>query len=423
MVHSGVCLNLLHHADHPGVKETTRRAAKEYYWPKLRADVKSFVSTCHPCQLAKQSRTINPGVGDFEVPDKRFKFLHVDIVGPLPESRGKKYLLTIADRCSRWTEAFPLARDSAEEVCDAFLQWTSRFGLCGAAFSDNGNAFVSNLFKGVLEKLGIEIKFAPAYHAATNGLIERKHQDIKNSLKAALVAMGNTHRDKWMDALPWVMLGRRMSYQPNLDASSAQLVLGMSPRIPGQLLGHPGPPLDSVQIKNLLDKLYKMADRPPIPTSGKKEQLDIHNTLDDTHVYFKVDNPQSLCPLFEGPYEIYSRPSRSQVELKIGMFKDGRPRLLTVHWSACKIANLRPDAEVASRPALGRRPKTDTSVTGDVTSSNDASRDPNPPADTNKQTVTEQLVDAQNRNSNDGGKSSLSARPVRNSRNPNPIYT
>ena len=82
-----------------------------------------------------------------------------------------------------------------------------------------------------------------------------------------------------------------------------------------------------------------------------------NSTENVTHVYVKVDSPQSLCPKFEGPYEIYSRPSRSQVELKIGLFKDGRPRLLTFHWSACQVANLRDGAEAASRPALGRKPK------------------------------------------------------------------
>ena len=53
-------LNLLHHQDHPGQKETLRRASTNYYWPCIRANVESFVKTCHPCQLAKQSGTVNP---------------------------------------------------------------------------------------------------------------------------------------------------------------------------------------------------------------------------------------------------------------------------------------------------------------------------------------------------------------------------
>ena len=168
--------------------------------------------------------------------------------------------------------------------------------------------------------------------------------------------MGNTHKDRWWWSLPWVMLSRRVAYQPSLDASSAQMVLNMSPVIPGQLVGDPGPPLNSVQLRALLDQLYRLADRPPIPTSGKREELDIENTRNATHVYVKVDQPSSLSPKFEGPYEIYSRPSRSQVELKIGLFKDGRPRLLTYNWQQCKVAHLREGAKIGQRPMLGRKP-------------------------------------------------------------------
>merc|ERR1711923_635543 len=61
-------LNLLHHQDHPSAKETLRRTAKEYYWPCMKKNVEAFVKTCHPCQVAKSSKTIDPGIGVFEVP-------------------------------------------------------------------------------------------------------------------------------------------------------------------------------------------------------------------------------------------------------------------------------------------------------------------------------------------------------------------
>ena len=356
-VHRDLVINLLHHADHPGQKETLRRVSSEYYWPKLRKNVHDFVKTCKPCNLAKQSTTVNPGTGDFPVPDQRFSFIHLDIVGPLPPSQGYKYMLTIYDRCSRWTEAYPLVRDSSEEVCRGFMEWVARYGLPSVALSDNGNALVANLFQDVLKNFGVEVRFSPAYHPQTNGAIERKHQDIKNSLKAALVAMGDTHRENWVKALPWVMLGRRSSYQPNLDASAAQLVLGMSPRLPGQLLGHPGPPLSSAQTKALLDRLYKLADNPPIQTTTERKFLDIQNTEEATHVYVKVDKPASLCPKFEGPYRILSRPSRSQVQAKIGLTKSGENRANTYHWSSCKVAHLREGETEAQRPMLGRRPR------------------------------------------------------------------
>ena len=63
-------LNLLHHQDHPGPRETLRRVSKDYYWPCLRKNVESFAKSCHPCQLVKQAVTVNPGVGHFPVRTK-----------------------------------------------------------------------------------------------------------------------------------------------------------------------------------------------------------------------------------------------------------------------------------------------------------------------------------------------------------------
>ena len=133
-------IKMFHHLDHPGQKETNRRLSKSYYWPGMGKMVNEYVKTCIPCGLAKSSPKIDPGVGDFPVPDERFSFLHMDIVGPLPESYGKRYLLTILDRTSRWAECLPLSQPSSQEVCQQFLEhWVSRFGLPKTVCSDNGN--------------------------------------------------------------------------------------------------------------------------------------------------------------------------------------------------------------------------------------------------------------------------------------------
>ena len=90
-------------------------------------------------------------------------------------------------------------------------------------------------------------------HPASNGAIENRHKTLKDSLKTALIDMGSKHKEEWPQALPCVLLGRRASHQPDLDASAAHLCLGKLPSLPGQLLGLPGPPLNSIQTKALLE--------------------------------------------------------------------------------------------------------------------------------------------------------------------------
>ena len=51
-----------------------------------------------------------------------------------------------------------------------------------------------------------------------------------------------------------------------------------------------------------------------------------------------------------------SRPSRTQVQVKIGAYANGEPRLAIYNWSSCKIAHLREGFTEGARPQLGRRP-------------------------------------------------------------------
>ena len=265
-------------------------------------------------------------------------------------------------------------------------------------------------------------------------MIERQHQTLKNGLKAALVDMGNTHRDKWFTALPWVLLGKRVQYQPHMDASASQMVLGKSVTLPGMLLGEPGPPLNQAQTRVLLDELYKMAARPPVPTSSPVIHNNIEETLQATSVYVKAANPLSLCPKFDGPYPIVSRPSRSTIKVRIGSFANGQPRHLTLHWSSCKVANQRPGALLGSRPKLGRpsnKPATianpndqgsadsKTLSTGETNKRQDRTRKPEQslgpviPGD-----LYEDLHPEVSQNFNQPVQ-----RPIRQTRNPNPNYT
>jgi len=73
----------------------------------------------------------------FTVPHRRFDHIHVDIVGPLPTSRGCSYLLTMVDRFTRWPEAIPLAETSALTCARALIaHWIARFDVPAHLSSD-----------------------------------------------------------------------------------------------------------------------------------------------------------------------------------------------------------------------------------------------------------------------------------------------
>ena len=135
----------------------------------------------------------------------------VDVVGPLPESYGYRFLLTAICRTSRNFQAIPMKEASSQEAARAFLHhWAAIWGLPSLVTSDNGGSFTSNLWKDMLSKLNIDVKYSALYRPQSVGMLERQHQGLKNSLKAALIDMGDTHQSKWLDFLPFVLLGRRV---------------------------------------------------------------------------------------------------------------------------------------------------------------------------------------------------------------------
>ena len=172
-----------------------------------------------------------------------------------------------------------------------------------------------------------------------------------------------------------------------------------------------------------------MADRPPVPMSGKRFRNNIDETLKATHVYVKLDNPASLMPRFEGPFEITSRPSHSQVEVKVGLFKSGEPRLRVFNWNSCKVAHMRDNATENLRPALGRRqnktadqntnkPATESGAAKIQTYNTLSGLPPHPDYLKKGPIVTDQMYSKLPEVLRDFNNQ----RPVRSTRNPNPQY-
>ena len=58
----------------------------------------------------------------YRFPCRRFSNIHVDLVGPLPQSQGFSYLFTIIDITSCWPEAVPILQTTAEECAKVLLR-------------------------------------------------------------------------------------------------------------------------------------------------------------------------------------------------------------------------------------------------------------------------------------------------------------
>ncbi|XP_008301624.1 uncharacterized protein LOC103373504, partial [Stegastes partitus] len=221
----------IHSLSHPGVKASVRLVGSNFVWPGLRKEVKVWASTCMACQRAKVQRHIKGPLDPFQIPERRFEHVHVDLVGPFPPSRGFTHLLTVVDRTTRWPEAVPLSSTTSSEVARAFIySWVSHFGVPLDMTSDRGPQFTSKLWNAVAGSLGVTLHRTTAYHPQANGLCERFHRTVKAALRVSMVD------SSWVDRLPWVLLGLRSAHKEDLNSSPAELVLGQTLRVPGEFL-------------------------------------------------------------------------------------------------------------------------------------------------------------------------------------------
>ncbi|XP_066940946.1 uncharacterized protein [Macrobrachium rosenbergii] len=98
--------------------------------------------------------------------------IHVDIVGPLPPSKGYKYLFTITDRNTRWPEAIPIRQQMVESCVKALTDWVSRYSIPQFITSDRGVNFISVLWNEPANSLGTKIMHTTAYNPEANGINE-----------------------------------------------------------------------------------------------------------------------------------------------------------------------------------------------------------------------------------------------------------
>ena len=293
-----------HSLAHAGIKGTTRLITSRFVWPSCKKNIRDWVLECQDCQRAKVTRHNRTQTCTIPTTGDKFSSVHIDLVGPLPLNQGYSYLLTMIDRFSRWPEVMPLKDIKTKTVTDAFLwQWVSRCGVPDAITSDRGSQFESRLFKEILSVLGIERHRTCSYHPQSNGLIERFHRSLKDSLRAT----GGPHN--WLKRLPMVMLGLHTAIKEDIGLSSSDLLYGCSLRLPADLL-IPSVHTEELDVNSYSDQL-RMTMQSISPAQSRpitKQSSYLDPRLDTaTHVMVYNETKRGLQNNYKGPYKILKK--------------------------------------------------------------------------------------------------------------------
>lgn len=343
---------------HFGVRKTYVNLLKHFFWSRVKKDVSAYIKTCHVCQLTgKPNQKIKPApLQPIPAVSEPFEYLIIDCVGPLPVAKsGGKYLLTVMCQSTRYPAAYPLRSITTKAVVKALSQFISVFGIPKVIQSDRGSNFSSHMFAQVLKTLGITHNQSTAYHAQSQGALERFHQTLKSLLRAYSTELDGD----WEEGLPWLMLAAREVVQESTGFSPNELVFGHSVR--GPLAAMKNNFLDSEPPKNLLDfvngfrhRLFKAGcmAKEKLQRSQKKMK-NIYDRRTEVHEFSPGDQVLALTPIvgspfqakFNGPYTVKKKVS----ELNYLIATPGRKKSTQL----CHINLLKPYYQRGSvRPAL-----------------------------------------------------------------------
>uniref|UniRef100_A0A0A9WPX9 RNA-directed DNA polymerase n=1 Tax=Lygus hesperus TaxID=30085 RepID=A0A0A9WPX9_LYGHE len=281
----------IHNDTHPGIKATTTLLKARYYWPHMTSSIRIMTRACPNCNRAKVTRHIRAPIGTFENAEP-LQHIHIDLLGPFPASNGYKFCLTIIDRATGWPECIPIRNITAKTVIEQLYDnWISRFGAPSIITTDQGTQFMSDIFKKFCAAMGIQNIHTNAYHPQANGMIERFHRTLNETI------MTSSSVTKWAQDMTSLLLGIRN--RPSSDGiSPSQRLYGVTPRLPNDLFTPSTP--DVIPYRN--HDTYRKTTKTYYPrTMNSAEQI-----------YVRIDTPRAkLTPPYKGPFTILANDGKT----------------------------------------------------------------------------------------------------------------
>lgn len=237
-------ISLAHGRGHSGWMTTYTRLREKFWWPGIRAEVKSWVKACGACALLRKEASTKL----LDVQQRRTPVSDIFVSIFVDHFHGSgifedKLCLTVRDQFSGYTTFYNVVDETAVTTAKALLIWTGTFGCPRYVTSDRGPAYDSEVWRALCSFLKIATHYTAVKNPRAN-LSERPHRLLRLLCNEA--EMSNA-RD-WQEMLSWASLSwnnsRAAAIAPN------QIVFGKYLADPFEVETAPSPELDQAGTDN-----------------------------------------------------------------------------------------------------------------------------------------------------------------------------
>jgi transposase InsO family protein len=213
---------------HRGRRGTYDQLHRRYQWKEMYNDVVNYVKTCEECQRRSRVRQEEPLHPTWSM--LVWEKVGIDIVY-MPwtaKEDGFGFIVFARDDLSGWVEGRAIkAADSKNVAKFIYEDVICRHGCPRRIVLDRGSENL-NLTKDLLEHYRIKRTVISAYHPQANGLVERGHDSIVNSLSKYC----SKKPQDWEKYLPLALWADRVSVRRSTGYSAFELVYGRDCLLP-----------------------------------------------------------------------------------------------------------------------------------------------------------------------------------------------
>ena len=357
-------LNSLHNDQgHQGIERTLQLIRTRFYWPKVHADVETWIKHCERCTLAKMPHPrIRAPMGSL-LASQPLEVLAVDFTILEPASDGRENVLVMTDVFTKFTHAVPTRDQKASTTAKVLVkEWFLRYGVPKRIHSDQGRNFESELIHELCHVYGIKKSKTTPYHPEGNAQCERFNRSMHDLLRT----LPNEKKKKWPEHLPELLYAYNATPHAATGYTPFYLLFGREPRLPVDILlggdqpedNHPGDVHDwlTTHQSRLRDAYQKAGERLQNAAQSRKARHD--QRLNDVPVRFgqlvflrnRVRGRNKIQDAWSStPYRVTELPEKDGVVYTVER-ADGTGDLRRIHRTAMQICPSEPETCRPIRP-------------------------------------------------------------------------